>query len=104
MDSLGLAAFGHSFGALDGKNPKVFRIFDGFKIPSDTNIFSKIVFLASAFFPILRRIPTEANRLSRDAKKSLEAVADVLLAEAGRGTDAMMDKSVMGLLRELPEV
>jgi hypothetical protein len=103
LDDIGIAGFGYDFGALDGKNPDVVKIFHAFERPETSSWVSRILFLLGPVLPVLQRLPAKSNRMMRGIKTSMAVVADRLLMQGGVGkeaqsTDKSMDKSIMGLL------
>lgn len=105
LDDIGIAGFGYDFGALDGKNPDVVKIFHAFERPETSGWVSRILFLLGPVLPVLQRLPAKHNRMMKGIKTSMAVVADRLLIQGGgergvKGTesDKSMDKSIMGLL------
>ncbi|KAJ2912253.1 hypothetical protein MD484_g8164, partial [Candolleomyces efflorescens] len=106
LDDIGIAGFGYDFGALDGKNSDVVKIFHAFERPETSSWVSRILFLLGPVLPVLQRLPAKSNRMMRGIKTSMAVVADRLLVQGGRGAggnlgveeDKSMDKSIMGLL------
>ncbi|KAJ2921086.1 hypothetical protein H1R20_g16010, partial [Candolleomyces eurysporus] len=100
LDDIGIAGFGYDFGALDGKNPDVVKIFHAFERPETSGWVSRILFLLGPVLPVLQRLPAKHNRMMRGIKTSMAVVADRLLMQGGeRGKAAeSRDKSIMGLL------
>ncbi|KAF6748565.1 cytochrome P450 [Ephemerocybe angulata] len=106
LDDLGIAGFGHDFGALDGNDPEVIKIFEAFERPESSGWVSKVLFILGPAFPILQRLPARHNRTMKRIKSSMAAVADMILVPSGRkgsgaaGADQAksIDKSIMGLL------
>jgi len=69
----------------------------------ESSLFTKIIFFMSVFFPLLRKIPTQRIRLMRELRRSLNVIAERLLANtrAEKENDVaeeQTDKSVIGLL------
>ncbi|KAH6890097.1 cytochrome P450 [Coprinopsis sp. MPI-PUGE-AT-0042] len=93
LDNLGIAGFGHNFGALDGKKPEVVKVFEAFESPAQAN------FVARMF---LLELPTSTNRMLKGIKRSMKVIADDLMGrmkqEMSMVQDKHTEKSIIGLL------
>ncbi|KAK7023648.1 hypothetical protein VNI00_016610 [Paramarasmius palmivorus] len=95
IDSIGIAGFSHDFGALDGKVSPVVAAFESLGSARPSTL-ARINFLLSSVIPVLSYIPTERSRMFEELKRSMRAIADVLLE---RSRKAISDeKSIIGLL------
>jgi len=102
LDDIGVACFGHAFGALDGEKSDVATAFDAFESPNQSGWLARIIFLFTPMLPILQKLPTRNNQIQRAIKSCLSSVADRLIQHGKDGLDdaqgSIMDKSMMALL------
>ncbi|KAH8115577.1 cytochrome P450 [Phellopilus nigrolimitatus] len=103
LDSIGIAGFGHDFGALEGRHSDVENMFDSFGTLPPLGI-SIIIPLLGQVLPFLMKIPTSRTRLVRKLHHSMEEIAEVLLTrsrkekEAGESGGNESDRSIIGAL------
>lgn len=110
LDSIGIAGFSHNFGCLEGKRPPVSQVFEAFgNIKLDSWAISFI--LLAQGIPIFWKIPTKRQRLTKELNRSVEEIAEKLLAETRKeklGQTTQEDKSLIGLLsmchESIPEI
>lgn len=102
LDNLGIAGFGHNFGALDGKKPEVVAVFEAFESPANAPFIARMLFFLSPFFPSLLEVPTSTNRMLKGIKRSMKVIADDLMGrmkqEMAMVQDKHTEKSIIGLL------
>jgi hypothetical protein len=103
LDSIGIAGFSHDFKYLEGKESDVTAAFHALEI-NETSVFQNVLFLLAVLFPPVQMLPTKRLRLLRQLRKSLEDIADRLLANTRREKEDDVaedhaDKSIIGLLR-----
>ncbi|KAJ7886211.1 cytochrome P450 [Mycena olivaceomarginata] len=102
LDSIGIAGFSHDFKYLEGKESDVTAAFHALEI-NETSVFQNVLFLLAVLFPPVQMLPTKRLRLLRQLRKSLEDIADRLLANTRREKEDDVaedhaDKSIIGLL------
>lgn len=105
LDSLGLAAFAHDFGSLDGKPASITKIFDTFGAsPKRSTVNAGRVLLAEVF-PILELLPTPRDKLLGEMQQILSDISKGLLQrmkkERDDGALDGTEKSIVGVLRKL---
>ena len=104
LDSIGIAAFGHDFGALRGEHGTVEEAFDMFG-SAPPRIIDVITILLGPTFPFLLNLPTQRRQVLRGLDKALQGVAESLLE--GTRKEAELDviggssRSIIGALSEL---
>ncbi|KAF7291767.1 hypothetical protein HMN09_01236300 [Mycena chlorophos] len=107
LDSMGIAAFGHDFRALDGEPSAVTDAFEsmvmnGGRTSIDT--LNLIVFVLGTQIPLLADAPTPRNLLFKKLRKILGGIADSLMEDSKKARDAegsgvrAADRSTIGLL------
>ncbi|KIM68469.1 hypothetical protein SCLCIDRAFT_1209280 [Scleroderma citrinum Foug A] len=107
LDTIGLAAFSHDFGSLDGKPASVTKIFDSSGSFSER---SKIIddadlILLMQVFPLLSYLPTPRNRLMQEMQEIMEDISNTMLErtknEKQKGAlDGKEEKPIIGVLIE----
>jgi len=102
LDSIGIAGFSHDFRYLDGHQSPVTAAFESLGL-SDMGLFTKLVFGLSFTFPFLLSVPTQRMRLFWELRRSLNVIAERLLANTRREKEGgvaeeLTDRSVIGLL------
>ncbi|KZP25791.1 cytochrome P450 [Athelia psychrophila] len=101
LDSVGIAGFSHDFGTLEGKQSDIADIFDDFgrHKPSFAQM---IVFILSAAFPVVWRLPTAKNKLVMGFARTAESISRSLLERTRKHNSlaggSKGDKSVIGIL------
>ena len=105
LDTIGLAAFSHDFGSLDGKPASVTKIFDSSGSFSER---SKIIddadlILLMQVFPLLSYLPTPRNRLMQEMQEIMEDISNTMLErtkhEKQKGAlDGKEEKPIIGVL------
>ncbi len=98
LDSIGLAVFGHDFGALDGKDLEIPKIIDSIGMASSTT-FENILARLSYALPFLTNIPTARSRIMKRLHDCLGEIGSALLERNSRDGD-LHDKSVIATLRK----
>ncbi|KAF8548514.1 cytochrome P450 [Imleria badia] len=103
LDTIGLAVFSHSFGALEGKHTSVTAVFDTFSA-SPRSAFNKGLMLLGQVFPFLMWVPTPRIKLIQELSVAMEEISNVLLARTVRELDMGVvggkeERSIIGLLR-----
>ena len=104
LDSIGLAAFGHDFGALHGEHGTVEEAFDMFG-SAPPRIFDVIIGLLGPTFPFLLSLPTHRQRVIEKLNNALQGIAERLLDATRK--EAQLDvigdssRSIIGTLSEL---
>ena len=93
LDSIGIAAFGHDFGSLDGKVAEVTQIIDEFS-STRPGMLEKLVPLLQPVFPFLDIIPTRRSRLTYQLNRALGRIADNIIRQS-RNSGNPNEKSVM---------
>ncbi len=96
LDGIGLAVFGHDFGALDGKDPDIPKIIDSLGTARRTRFENIFTQLASAL-PFLHSIPTARSRIIKRLHDCLGEIAHELLERNSRDDDSN-DTSVIATL------
>ncbi|KAJ7159053.1 cytochrome P450 [Mycena crocata] len=83
LDIIGLAGFNHKINALGLQNED---IPDEFATAFETMLAVKFnpIFFLQGLWPILRGIPTEADRITRDARATMERIARQILVASKR--------------------
>ena len=105
LDSIGIAGFGHNFGALDGRPSTVEEVFDTFCTLPPLGI-SILIPILGIVFPILAKIPNDRSRLVKRLHNSMEEISKVVLErsrqelEVEQKSDSELSKSIIGALRE----
>ncbi|TFK53095.1 cytochrome P450 [Heliocybe sulcata] len=100
LDSIGIAGFGHDFGALRGKTSTVAEVFDAFNAirPSFLAI---VGFILGPIFPFLVYLPTERKALTTRWTENVAEMSAQLLERTKKADEAGVkaeEKSLMGLL------
>ena len=103
LDNIGLAAFSHDFGSLDGKPASVTKIFDSFGSSSKRSKINADLLLLAQAFPILSFVSTPRDRLMQEMQEIMEDISNTLLErtknEKERGVlDGKEEKSIIGIL------
>ncbi|KIM68473.1 hypothetical protein SCLCIDRAFT_1209288 [Scleroderma citrinum Foug A] len=103
LDNVGLAAFSHDFGSLDGKPASVTKIFDSFGSSSKRSKINADLLLLAQAFPILSFVSTPRDRLMQEMQEIMEDISNTLLErtknEKERGVlDGKEEKSIIGIL------
>ncbi|OCB92139.1 cytochrome P450 [Sanghuangporus baumii] len=76
LDSIGIAGFGHDFGALQGKRSSVEEVLDSFGTAPPM---SMVVMLLGQVIPILQKLPTTRGNLMRKLHDTMGGVSEQLL-------------------------
>ncbi|KAJ7124543.1 cytochrome P450 [Mycena epipterygia] len=102
LDSIGLAGFSHDFRYLEGQQSPVTVAFETLQT-TETSLLMNLLFILSFTFPVLLSVPTERMRLFWELRRSLNVIAQRLLANTRREKEGgvaeeLTDKSVIGLL------
>ncbi|KAF7331039.1 Cytochrome P450 [Mycena venus] len=102
LDSIGIAGFSHDFRYLEGQTSPVTAAFESLGV-SEMGLFTKLIFMLSFAFPFMLSVPTPRMRLFWELRRSLNVIAERLLANTRREkedgvTEEFTDKSVIGLL------
>ena len=103
LDVVGIAAYSHNFGALDGKLSTVKEILDMFSTSPRSSALNKGLLLLSQVFPILAELPTSRTRLMQKLNIAMEEISDALLARTLQELEMGVvggkeEKSIIGLL------
>ena len=101
LDSIGIAGFGHDFGALHGKRSTVEEVFDSFGTAPPM---SMIILLLGQVIPILQKLPSTRVDMVKKLQDIMGEVSEQLLersrkekASGGGATDT--SRSIIGSLR-----
>ena len=101
LDSIGIAGFGHDFGALHGKRSTVEEVFDSFGTAPPM---SMIILLLGQVIPILQKLPSTRVDMMKKLQDIMGEVSEQLLersrkekASGGGATDT--SRSIIGSLR-----
>ncbi|KAJ7792628.1 cytochrome P450 [Mycena leptocephala] len=102
LDSIGIAGFSYDFRYLDGQRSPVTAAFEELQI-TEMSLLAQAVSIFSFTFPFLQNVPTHRMRLFRELRRSLNVIAERLLADTrrereGNVAEERTDKSVIGLL------
>ncbi|KAF8893394.1 cytochrome P450 [Infundibulicybe gibba] len=98
LDNIGLAGFSHDFGCLRGNKSQVKIAFDAFGLMS-RSITVGLLFAVGTVFPVIFKLPLEHNRVYKNLKSSLSAIADTLIEKVNSESQSgMKDKSIIGML------
>ena len=102
LDTVGIAGFGHDFGALHGQHSAVEEAFDSFGSGTSNNM---IVFLLGVFIPLLEKVPTKRRRLVKKLHSTMEEISDQLLQRSRKEKELCADatdtsRSIIGSLRK----
>lgn len=103
LDSVGIAGFGHDFGALDGKHSAIEEVFDSFGQRPSMGMMVFVILLGTAL-PILSKIPTSRTRLMSKLHNTMEEVSEGLLERSRKekemgGAASHTSRSIIGSLR-----
>jgi hypothetical protein len=99
LDTIGLAGFGHDFGALDGRSSAVATAFEDFA-RHPIGIRNVVMVALQSVFVRLGNLPTEHWRAVEDMRTACSVLArDLLERDREIEKDA---KSIMGFMRECP--
>ncbi|KAJ7048685.1 cytochrome P450 [Mycena amicta] len=104
LDSIGISGFGHDFRSLHGEPSAAAEAFDSMALQGGrASAINFAVFMIGQQIPLLAELPTSRNLLFKNLRKSLSAIADVLLENARQEkqdelVDDVADKSIIGLL------
>ncbi|KAJ7731150.1 cytochrome P450 [Mycena maculata] len=109
LDSIGIAGFSHDFRYLEGQQSAVTTAFESLQA-TRTTFLSELIFMLAFTFPFLLSIPTPRMRLFWELRRSLNVIAERLLAKTrdeqeNNVAEGLTDKSVIGLLlkAEVPD-
>lgn len=101
LDSIGIAGFGHDFGALEGRRSEVEELFDSFGSAPPKGI-SLVFMLLGPILPFLLNIPTSRSKLIKKLHQSMEDISKVLLDRSRKekeiGELGLSSRSIMGTL------
>ncbi|KAF7354652.1 Cytochrome P450 4F12 [Mycena sanguinolenta] len=102
LDSIGIAGFSHDFRYLDGQQSPVTIAFEAMAV-EEVGLLAEMVLTLSFVFPILLSVPTQRMRLFWELRRSLNVIAERLLANTRRDkeegvAEELTDKSIIGLL------
>ncbi|EPQ51852.1 cytochrome P450 [Gloeophyllum trabeum ATCC 11539] len=100
LDSIGIAGFGHDFGALRGKESTVAQVFDAFNTLKPS-FFAIVGFILGPTLPILAKLPTERRALTMRWTSSVAQMAAELLERVRKENEEGVkteEKSIIGLL------
>ena len=103
LDTIGIAAFSHDFGALQGKRGDVEVAFDALgEVPP---IGLDILFaLLGPILPFVSKIPTKRHRMLSKLHRSMREIAESLLQQTRKDIDSDVvshtSRSIMGALSE----
>ena len=102
LDSIGIAGFGHDFGALQGKNPPVGEFFDSFG-GHPPNFLTMLIRTLGNVFPYLWYLPDPRKRITNKLHDSMAEVSEGLLERTRRekemgGIVSDASKSIIGSL------
>ncbi|KZT22281.1 cytochrome P450 [Neolentinus lepideus HHB14362 ss-1] len=100
LDSIGIAGFGHDFGALRGKPSTVAEVFNAFNTlkPSFWAIANLVL---GPTFPFLANLPSERHAITERWSENVAELASELLARTKKADEKgvkVEDRSIMGLL------
>ncbi|KAI6166081.1 cytochrome P450 [Pisolithus thermaeus] len=102
LDSMGLAAFSHDFGSLDGKPASITKIFDTFGSSPNRSAVNSAALLLSHVFPLLEYLPTQRTKLIRETRRIMEDISKELLERSKKEKEEILDgkedKSAIGVL------
>ncbi|KAI6121786.1 cytochrome P450 [Pisolithus sp. B1] len=102
LDSMGLAAFSHDFGSLDGESASITKIFDTFGSSANRSAVNSAALLLSHVFPLLEYLPTQRTKLIRETQRIMEDISKELLARSKKEKEEVLDgkedKSAIGVL------
>lgn len=101
LDTIGIAAFGHDFGALHGEHGIVEEGFDSLNTVPPRGISGALFFLGP-FFPILLKVPTKRNITLRKLNQAMQKISEDLFRKTKRdaqaGTFSASSHSIIGTL------
>lgn len=103
LDTIGIAAFGHDFGALRGEHGIVEEGFDSLNTAPPRGL-SSALFLLAPLFPILLKVPTKRQLTLRKLNIAMQEIAEDLFRKTKRdaqaGTFSASSRSIIGTLSE----
>nr|GAT56756.1 predicted protein [Mycena chlorophos] len=91
LDSMGIAAFGHDFRALDGEPSAVTDAFESMVMNgrrASIDALNLVVFVLGTQIPFLADAPTPRNLLFKRLRKNLGGIADSLMEESRKAREA----------------
>ena len=101
LDTIGIAGFGHDFGALRGEHGIVEEAFDSLNNAPPRGL-SAVLALFGPLFPILLKVPTRRQvmlgRLNKAMGKIAEGLFEKTKKDAEAGTFSTSSRSIMGAL------
>lgn len=101
LDTIGIAAFGYDFGALQGKNSDVEAAFDALGTVPPVGI-DVVLGLLGPVFPIVTKIPTKRMAVLQKLDRSMQEIAENLLQRSRKDSEAGIlsrsSRSIMGAL------
>lgn len=103
LDSIGIAGFGHDFGALQGRHSTIEEVFDAFGDNSLGRLMTTTILLG-AVIPFLQKVPNPRTRLMKKLHNTMEEVSEQLLERSRRekevgGAASDTSRSIIGSLR-----
>ena len=104
LDSIGIAGFGHDFGALYGRYSEIEEVFDAFGTRPPAGLMVLTILLGPAL-PILTKLPGKRASLISKLHKTMQEVSEALLKRSRRekelaGTASDTSRSIIGSLRK----
>lgn len=101
LDTIGIAGFGHDFGALRGEHGIVEEAFDSLASvpPRGLNV---LLLLLGPLFPVLLKVPTKRQMMLKKLHQSMQGIAEGLFKktkkDAEAGTFSSSSRSIIGAL------
>lgn len=101
LDTIGIAAFGHDFGALQGKHGVVEEAFASLNSAPPRGL-SAVLLLLGPLFPVLHNVPTKRQITLKKLNQSMQEIAEDLFRKTKRdaqaGTFSASSRSIIGTL------
>lgn len=103
LDTIGIAGFGHDFGALRGEHGIVEEAFDSLNDAPPVGL-AEIFTLLGPLFPMLTKLPTKRQKTLKRMNQAMLEIATELLEktkkDAEEGSLSTSSRSIMGALSE----
>ena len=108
LDTIGIAGFGHNFGALDGEYGAVEESLAKMSVVPPRGPINNILQLMGPLLPALSHIPTKRNVYLKRLHNSMQGVAQNLLQKTKEdgetGSFSDFSRSIMGALGETTDI
>lgn len=107
LDTIGIAGFGHDFGALRGEHGLVEEALESFGTVPPRGPMNTILQLIGPLFPALLNIPTKRQVYIKNLHSTMQGIAEGLLDKTRKDAEAasfsVSSRSIIGALGKLQQ-